>query len=112
MESSPKKFSVPQDIDDSFEDISSTAPRCFKPGSILNESPKKDESSSNSVAPSLENKQSLSAPDSLKTGNKQTHSFETAPSYPNKKPPTTRFQSEFENLKESKFYDKSVESCS
>ncbi|GFW53829.1 DNA excision repair protein ERCC-1 [Trichonephila clavipes] len=111
MESASKKFCIPLDVDDSFEDVPSTAPRCFKPGSILNESPQKNDSASDALSHSSEHKQNPSVLDSHKLENKQTHSTETVSSFPSKKPPTTRFQSEFENLKESKFYDKSNESC-
>lgn len=114
MEKSPKKFYVPENIEDSFDESISSAPRCFKPGTIqegllesTNEKPYTSKESnlvqcnmtlgsSNSKFPDkIEN----NIPDNIK----------------NVKKPQTRFESEFSNLRESKFYEsqsKSIESSS
>ncbi|KAF8763716.1 DNA excision repair protein ERCC-1 like protein [Argiope bruennichi] len=108
MEKSPKKFCIPKDTDDSFEDSVSVAPRYFKPGQIICESSREENTLSSETNTS-------SVPDAPKIENKQPNVTEKVPPRNNvteRRPPTTLFQSEFENLKESKFYDKSIETCS
>lgn len=107
MEKSPKKFSIPQDLEDSFDDISSTAPQYFKPGVIL------PSSDAQIKIPEQPNSGSLN-PVSAKLVT--TNATENANRQPNealdKREPATKFESEFANLRESKFYDKSSESSS
>ncbi|GIY80892.1 hypothetical protein CDAR_70492 [Caerostris darwini] len=111
MEKSPKKFCIPQDIDESLEESISTAPRHFKPGNILGDATSKDSATASSTS-SSETNQSSNIPDSPVARNPQAPSIERAAEFQNKVlEKKTRFQTEFQNLKESKFYDKSVESC-
>ncbi|KAG8200827.1 hypothetical protein JTE90_006406 [Oedothorax gibbosus] len=107
MEKSPKKFSIPVDIDDSFDDEPSSDPRCFKPGTIYNTSEmKKTPTPSTSV-------QSTSEIEPQTQQSKQA-TLENCPAFSAKeierKEPGSRFESEFGLLRESKFYDKSAES--
>ncbi|XP_021001578.1 DNA excision repair protein ERCC-1 [Parasteatoda tepidariorum] len=83
---SNKKFSVPETIDDSFDDIIS-GPQCFKSGKVLTE--KESSESTSSTLPSSDKNESTSS-----------------------KAASTRFEKEFLNLRESKFFDGSIDNQS
>ncbi|XP_054708116.1 DNA excision repair protein ERCC-1-like [Uloborus diversus] len=103
MEKSPRKFSIPETLDDSTNGASS-GPQYFKPGIILKEAEKNKTTSGQKEEttdiclkkpPLGSSGQEIKIINSNESGSMQT---------------LTKFGTEFANLKESKYYDKSVES--
>ncbi|XP_035210661.1 DNA excision repair protein ERCC-1-like [Stegodyphus dumicola] len=108
MESSPNKFCIPQNIDDSFEEPSS-APQYFKPGIILQEANKTNGKVTINASSSQNTSTVVEEGSTSNDINTTVHSDVKTLS-PRK--PASRFESEFGHLRESKYYDKSVETAS